>query len=246
MACYIIIPCRYASTRLPGKPLIPVEGRPLVQWVYEGVKGSTLVDDIFIATDDERIVHVCSGFGAKVLMTRKDHPSGTDRVEEAASKLGCKERDILINIQGDEPLVNGEIVDLLVRTLLENPGIPMATLAFPSTSIEDYNNPDVVKVVFNRKGQALYFSRAPIPFDRDGVTEDFFFWKHQGFYAYRYGFLKEFVSWRPSELEHRERLEQVRALEYGAPILVVPSPKDTIGVDRPEDIERVRPHLTIS
>lgn len=243
MACYVIIPCRYGSERFPGKPLTSILGTPMIKWVYKGVEGSLLVDDIFVATDDDRIAGVCKQFGAKVIMTREEHASGTDRIGEAASKLGCKDDDIIINIQGDEPLVNREIVDVLARSLVECRGIPMSTLAFPSTSTCDYYNPNVVKVVFDRNGYALYFSRSPIPCYRDRMG-DFLFWKHQGFYAYRYGFLKEFISWKPSELERREKLEQLRALEYGATILVVPSPKDTIGVDTPEDIERVRPYLT--
>lgn len=242
MRCYVIIPCRYDSTRLPGKVLLSVNGRPLVRWVYDGIRGSRLVEDIFIATDDDRIREVCETFGVKVVMTRKDHPSGTDRVAEAASKLGCADDDIVVNVQGDEPLVNSEMVDLLVRALMDNPEVPMATLAFPSRSPEDFRNPNVVKVVFDQKRRALYFSRASIPFDRDG-SESFLFWKHQGFYAYRFGFLREFVSWKPSELERREKLEQLRALEHGVPILVVPSPRDTVGVDTPEDLERIRSRL---
>lgn len=244
MKCYAIIPCRYDSTRFRGKPIISVNGRPLVRWVYEGIGKSRLVDDVFIATDDKRIEEVCQGFGAKVIMTRRDHPSGTDRIAEAASELGCTDNDIVVNVQGDEPLVTGEMVDLLIEALTKNPEVPMATLAFPSQSLEDFLDPNVVKVVFDQGGRALYFSRSPIPFNRDR-DEHFRFWKHQGFYAYRFGFVRKFVCWAPSELERREKLEQLRVLEHGAPILVVPSPKDTIGVDTPEDLERIRNYLTI-
>lgn len=245
MGCYVIIPCRYGSTRFPGKPLATIGGRPLIHWVYEGVKESLFADGIFIATDNEAIANVCKGFGANVIMTAKNHPSGTDRIAEAASILGCKDSDIIINIQGDEPLVNGEITDLLAKSIMENLDISMCTLAFLSTSLEEYHDPNIVKVVFDKKGRALYFSRAPIPFDRDEKNR-FSFWKHQGFYAYRYEFLKQFVSWSPSELERRENLEQLRALENGVTILVIPSPRNTIGVDTPEDIERIKPYLATS
>jgi 3-deoxy-manno-octulosonate cytidylyltransferase (CMP-KDO synthetase) len=241
MKRYVIIPCRYDSSRLPGKVLLDIFGRPLIQWVYEGVCRAKLVDDVFIATDDDSIENACRKFGARVILTRKDHTSGTDRVAEACVKLGCGEDDIIVNVQGDEPLVGGDIVDLLVDALTRDSQVPMATLAFRSSSIEDFQNPNVVKVVCDQQMRALYFSRSPIPFNRDGWEGHF--WKHQGFYAYRCGFLKTITSLPPSELERREKLEQLRVLEYGYSILVVPSPRDTIGIDTAEDVERFKEHI---
>ncbi|MEJ5299400.1 MAG: 3-deoxy-manno-octulosonate cytidylyltransferase [Thermodesulforhabdaceae bacterium] len=242
MKRYVIIPCRYDSSRLPGKVLLDLFGRPLIQWVYEGVLEAKLVDDVFVATDDRRIEEACRKFGARVIFTRSDHKSGTDRVAEACFNLGCDESDIIVNVQGDEPLVTGQMVDLLVEALLKNHQISMATLAFRSSFFEDFQNPNVVKVVCDKNMRALYFSRASIPFNRDGWKEGSF-WKHQGFYAYRYGFLKKFTAIPQSELEQCEKLEQLRVLEHGYSILVVPSPKDTIGIDTAEDVEQFKNYV---
>ncbi len=237
MASYIIIPCRYASSRLPGKALINLFGKTLIRWVYEGASTAKGIDDIFVATDDERIERECQSFGAKVIKTSPNHLSGTDRIAEACRKLGLRDTDIVVNVQGDEPLVEGGMIDILVKTLEQMPLEGMVTLAYKSSSEEDYENPNVVKVVVDKSGKALYFSRSPIPFFRNRAT-NFSFWKHLGYYAYRYGFLKKYTSWPPGILEQFEQLEQLRALERGYPIFVVESPKDTIGIDTIEDVEK--------
>ncbi len=215
----------------------------MIQWVYEGAATVRQVDGIFVATDDARIAQVCTGFGAKVIMTHKDHPSGTDRVGEACDLIGCQPDDIVVNVQGDEPLVDAPMIEHLVKALITHPEVGMATLAVQSDRREDYENPNVVKVLFDDRGRALYFSRSPIPFFRSTPPAGFSFWKHLGFYAYRYTFLRTFLSLPRSPLERCEQLEQLRALEAGYPIFVVPSPRDTIGIDEASDITRLMEYL---
>lgn len=244
MAIYVFIPARYGSTRLPGKPLLNLGGKPLVQWVYEGCRKSKTTYRIIIATDDERIKLVSEGFGATVIMTHSQHRSGTDRIAEAAGKWGCSLDDVIVNVQGDEPTVDGEIIDILSQSLTKHPENYMTTLAFSTSSEKELEDPNVVKVVLDYQMRALYFSRAPIPYWRDETAGKKVFWKHLGFYAYRYSFLKSFVNLPMGILEKTEKLEQLRALEHGYSIRVVSSPKDTISIDTKDDAKQFLRNLT--
>ncbi len=239
MAVYVFIPARFGSTRLPGKPLIDLCGKPLIQWVFEGCKGSNTVSDIFIATDNDEIKKVAESFGAAVVMTSEHHRSGTDRIAEACKIVGCRDDDLIINVQGDEPMVTGELVDILVTDLMENPEADMTTLAYPSTNIEEFKDPNIVKIVVNKEFYALYFSRSPIPFTRDTDGGKIMFWKHMGFYGYRYKFLKTFVKLPPGKLENAEKLEQLRALENGFSIHVKEAPFDTLSIDTEKDMDKI-------
>lgn len=227
-----VIPARYASTRFPGKALAEIAGKPLIQWVWEAASRSSL-DQLIIATDDDRILTKVNSFGAKALLTSAHHPSGTDRVAEAAQSF---DHPIIINIQGDEPLLEPTMIDALIETLQE-PSIPMATLARRETQIEDFFNPNVVKVAVNVQGFALYFSRLPIPHSSRSLFD--FFWQHIGIYGYQRDFLFRFVQLPPSSLEKKEKLEQLRALENGFPIKVISTTVKTLSVDTPEDIIKV-------
>jgi 3-deoxy-manno-octulosonate cytidylyltransferase (CMP-KDO synthetase) len=240
----IVIPARYASSRLPGKPLLRQTGKYLVQHVYEQACKARKASAVIVATDDSRIAAAVRGFGGQVAMTRRDHPSGTDRVAEVARGLDV---DVIVNLQGDEPLVAPESLDLLAELLECDPSADMATLAVPLPSAEDYHNPNCVKVVLDANGRALYFSRSPIPFVRDGVP-DFAarparFLQHLGLYAYRKKFLLELATLPPQPLEKFEKLEQLRVLALGRPILVGTVEWSGTGVDTYEDYERfVRAH----
>ncbi len=233
----IIIPARYGSTRFPGKPLVNLWGKPLIQWVYERACESGL-SEIYVATDDKRIFDVVVGFGGKAVFTG-EHPSGTDRVAEAVNILGFSKEDIIINLQGDQPLFPSEYFHHLVQPLLLDSQIPMATLAVPIRNRADLDNPNKVKVVLDKKGRALYFSRSPIPFFRPPGKEPLYF-KHIGVYAYRKGFLDEFVKLPQGDLERAEKLEQLRALEHGYQIAVSLVQDDIPEVDTPEDFEYVK------
>lgn len=230
-----VLPARYGSTRLPGKSLIPLLGKPLIQWVHERVVLARRLDRILVATDDDRIAGVVRGFGGEVVMTRADHPSGTDRVAEAVAGIDA---DIVVNIQGDEPLVDPGLIDTLVETMVSCPEWDMATAASPVRTREELDSPSVVKVVWGDHHRALYFSRAPIAYDRDsgGEPAPGLHWRHIGIYAYRRDFLARFVAMPPSRLEKAEKLEQLRALEAGASICVLETQEFSIGVDVPEDI----------
>ncbi len=231
-----IIPARYASTRFPGKPLADLWGKPLIQHVWERARCAESVGRVLIATDDERIAGAARGFGAEVVMTRADHPSGTDRIAEAAAGL---EAEIVVNLQGDEPLIEPAAIEAAVRPLQEDPALPMSTLCCPIETLEELANPNVVKVVCDRRGYALYFSRLPIPFVRDkGAGVERF--RHIGLYAYRRDFLLAFAQLPPTPLEQAEKLEQLRALEHGHRIRVVPVDHLSPGVDTPEELERLR------
>lgn len=234
-----IIPARYASERLPGKPLALIQGRPMIHHVYERASRAASLQRLLVATDDRRIQAAVTKFGGEVFMTSPEHASGTDRVAEAARLLLLPAEAIVVNIQGDEPLFHVEVVDSLVAALSESPEIPVATLAHPSTDSVDFHEPSVVKVVMDSRGRALYFSRAPIPAFRDKSPAPSYF-KHLGFYAYRNRFLQRFTRLAPGFLERLERLEQLRALEHGFPVLVVVSPYDSISVDTAEDLALVR------
>jgi 3-deoxy-manno-octulosonate cytidylyltransferase (CMP-KDO synthetase) len=249
LAIVAIIPARYASTRLPGKPLSDIHGKTLIQRVYERVRGATTVDRILVATDDERIAAVVRGFGGEVLLTSARHPTGTDRLAEAARAI---DSDIVVNVQGDEPMLDPGGIDAAVRALTGDPGLPMATLSLPLRDIEEMLSPSVVKVVTDAAGDALYFSRSPIPFVRLGASLDLrgaaeqailrrLARKHVGLYAYRREALRHFASLPPSPLEEAEGLEQLRALHHGMKIRVVPRDGDSgVAVDTPRDLERVR------
>ncbi len=228
MKVVAIIPARYASTRFPGKPLALLGGRPVVQRVYEQVVKAGI--EAVIATDDVRIAEVVTGFGGRVVMTRADHPSGTDRVSEAYEKLG-ERYDVVINVQGDEPFVQPEQMATLVRCF-ENPETQIATLAHKIT--EGVDNPNVVKVVCDKEGRALYFSRAVIPYTRVNVRPTFY--KHVGMYGFRAEVLREVTRLAPSMLERAEMLEQLRWLENGYRIEVAEVDVETIGIDTPEDL----------
>lgn len=244
MAVTAIVPARYASMRFPGKPLAPILGKPMIQWVLEGLRGCSLLGGIAVASDDERILAVVRSLGVDAVPTRADHPSGTDRLAEAAQKLGLGPTDWVVNIQGDEPEVEAAMVEALVRTALADPDVPMATLAYETNDPTDYANPNVVKVVMDRRGYALYFSRAPIPCRRDAADTPVRFLKHLGFYAYRADFLYTFAALPPTPLESTEKLEQLRALEHGYAVRVALSPKDSQGVDTPEDLAKIgRAHV---
>ena len=232
-----VIPSRWGSTRFPGKSLHPLCGKPLVQWVVEAVQRAASLDEVIVATDDDRIAEAVSGF-AKVAMTRPDHPSGTDRVAEAANPA---DDDIVINIQGDEPLIDPALIDALAARMKSDPDWAMATAACPIRSMRDLEARTVVKVVLARDGGALYFSRLPIPCRRDGEADlsSGLYLRHLGIYAYRGAFLKRLVKEPPCELERTESLEQLRALYLGGRIAVIQTEDRGVGVDTPEDVPAV-------
>jgi 3-deoxy-manno-octulosonate cytidylyltransferase (CMP-KDO synthetase) len=234
-----IIPARYESKRLPGKPLALIHGRPMIHHVYERASKASTLQRLVVATDDPRIQKEAKQFGGEVLMTSPDHISGTDRVAEAARKLALTDDAIVVNIQGDEPLLQHEMIDSLVQILHEKSDASMATLAHPATKTDEFLDPSIVKVVLDSLGRALYFSRAPIPALRDGSSGPSYY-KHLGFYGYRNGFLQEFTQLPQGAMEKREKLEQLRALEHGFRILVVITPFDSLSVDTPEDLARIR------
>ena len=230
-----IIPARWASTRFPGKPLVLLRGKPLVQHVWERARRAKSVGRVIVATDDMRIADAAFGFGAEVALTSPKHPTGTDRLAEVAAKLPSAR--IILNVQGDEPDIAPSTIDRLARELLDNPRLGMATAANPIADPADARNPNVVKVVTDRDGRALYFSRSLIPHDRDGAGGVRYL-RHQGIYAYRRKVLLDFVRWKPTPLERAEKLEQLRALEHGVSIGVVVVRRASVGVDAPEDVAR--------
>jgi 3-deoxy-manno-octulosonate cytidylyltransferase (CMP-KDO synthetase) len=235
-----IIPARYHSNRFEGKPLALIAGRPMIRHVYERAAAVPLLARVAVATDDERIAECVRGFGGEVVMTSPEHASGTDRLAEAASLLGIPEQDVVVNIQGDQPLFPAEVVAQVATPLLDDPALPMATLIYKIIRPEEITDPNHVKTVFDRTGRALYFSRSPIPFQRDPeepVAPTYY--KHLGFYAYRKSFLLTFVGLPEGEWERFEKLEQLRALESGYTIKVVLTEHDSIEVDTPADLARV-------
>jgi 3-deoxy-manno-octulosonate cytidylyltransferase (CMP-KDO synthetase) len=239
-----VIPSRFGSSRFPGKPLAQIAGKPLVAWVVEAVKKARGFDEVLVATDDERIVKAVEEHGGKAVMTPSELPSGTDRVACAARNfLGrdFDDDDILVNVQGDEPLIDPALVEQLAQKLKDDPRWSMATAVTPIRSAEDFAAKSVVKVVTDRDGGALYFSRAPIPCDRDNVPEihNPLYVRHLGIYAYRGEFLKRYIKEPPCDLEKTEKLEQLRALWMGAKIAVVRTQDEGVGVDTPEDAVRV-------
>jgi len=233
----VVIPARYASTRLPAKPLADIAGKPLIQWVYDGACSSTLKDEVIIATDDERIRAVAQSFRATVAMTSPDCPSGTDRVYEV---IAGRDADVIVNVQGDEPQIRGDMIDTLFAAFDKEP-LEMATLCCPLDDADECMNPNVVKVVVDSNGFALYFSRAPIPFFRKSTGMPVY--KHIGIYGYSRSFLQRFVRLPAGRLEETESLEQLRALEAGHRIKVLVVNYDGMSIDTPEDLERARAKL---
>ena len=235
-----IIPARWASTRFPGKPLHLIAGKPLVQRVWERCLECSKLDSIIVATDDDRIADVCRSFGANVAMTAADHPTGTDRIAEAAAAV--PQATHLINIQGDEPLIEPSLIDQLASALLADSALEMATAA---NAIDDealMNDPNVVKCVLKQNGDALYFSRSPLPFQRSASPE-LTCYRHKGIYAYRKDFLQQFILWPPSPLELAESLEQLRALENNARIRVIITDDTSGGVDTLEQAQQLETFL---
>jgi 3-deoxy-manno-octulosonate cytidylyltransferase (CMP-KDO synthetase) len=244
----VVIPARYASTRLPAKPLRDIAGKPMIQHVYERACES-LASQIIIATDDTRIESVAKSFGAQVCMTSAEHTSGTDRLQEVVAKLGLADDEIVVNVQGDEPLIPAQVINQVAQNLASMRDASMATLSEPIHSLADFRNPNIVKVVADISGRALYFSRAPIPWPRDhfanpavdSLPENFPVQRHIGIYAYRVGLLHKFISWQPAPLEKIESLEQLRVMWNGQVIhiaeAVVAVPG---GVDTEEDLQRIK------
>jgi 3-deoxy-manno-octulosonate cytidylyltransferase (CMP-KDO synthetase) len=231
-----IIPARYHSSRLPGKALADIAGRPMIEHVYRRAAAAAWVTSVLVATDDERILEAVRSFGGVACMTSPDHQSGTDRLAEVAAEMSC---EVIVNVQGDEPLIEPGMIDEAVQPLLDDPMVVMSTLRHRIEDPAELQNPNVTKVVVDREGFALYFSRAPIPFVRNGSAAAAA-WRHIGLYVYRRDCLLQFATLEPTELERSEALEQLRALEHGIRILAVETRHDSIGVDTPEDLERVR------
>jgi 3-deoxy-manno-octulosonate cytidylyltransferase (CMP-KDO synthetase) len=249
LAIVAIIPARFGSTRLPGKPLSDIHGQPMVQRVYERVRRASRITRVLVATDDERIARAVAGFGGEVVMTSPDHATGTDRLAEVAASLDA---DVIVNVQGDEPLIDPAVIDAVVEPLMDEPSLPMSTVSLPLRSLADMLSPTVVKVVTDARGNALYFSRSPIPFVRDGGPSDApsaarralaqgLARQHVGLYAYRKDALLRFAALPRSPLEEAEGLEQLRALAAGMAIRVVPREGEAgRAVDTPADLEQVR------
>ena len=235
-----VIPARLASTRLPNKPLADIAGKPMVVRVAERALASG-ASKVVVAVDDQSIFDACQAHGLNVMLTSNQHPTGTDRLGEVASRLNLNENDIVVNVQGDEPLIPAELITQVAQTLADHPEADIATAALAIDDLSEVNNPNVVKVAMSQSGQALYFSRAPIPFSRDPQKYQAQCFRHIGMYAYKASFLKEFSKLAPAPIEEAESLEQLRAMWYGFKIQVLltdaaPPP----GVDTAEDLDRVR------
>ena len=246
----VIVPVRYQSVRFPGKPLIDIHGKPMIQHVYEHCLESG-ADSVVIATDDRRVSDVAEGFGAKVVMTSSEHTTGTDRIAEAVEALDCDEDEIIVNVQGDEPLVPPEAIAHLAEDLAEHDNVKIATLAQPISDVEELFNPNVVKVVLNRRGYAMYFTRAAVPWERENFSGDRadiqlngYHYRHVGMYAYRVSFLKDYVDWSDCPLEGLEQLEQLRILWNGGRIHICQArQKMPPDVNTPEDLEKVLAYM---
>jgi 3-deoxy-manno-octulosonate cytidylyltransferase (CMP-KDO synthetase) len=225
----VVIPARYGSTRLPGKALLPLAGKPMLQWVYERARRS-VASEVVVATDDQRIVSACGDFGAPVVLTSAAHATGTDRIAEVAELRGWSQDSVVVNVQGDEPLIPPQIIDQVAALLATDATASVATLAAPLRSHADYTDPNVVKVVSDGAGRAMYFSRAPIPWDRDAAAQGdrtdgnvgppAVARRHIGLYAYRVRALQQIAGWQPTTYEGLEKLEQLRALEHGLGIRI--------------------------
>ena len=244
-AFHVIIPARFGSTRLPAKPLLPIGDRPLIQWVWQSAVDSGAAS-VLVATDDERIRAAAAKFGADCMMTAPNHVSGTDRVAETVRARGLAADDIVVNLQGDEPMMPAEVVAQVAQALRETAGSEISTAVAPIQSLAEFLDPNCVKALRARDGRALYFSRAPVPWPRDSIAAErpasfHGAWRHIGIYAYRVRSLLQFAAWPPTPLEATEKLEQLRALEHGMHIhLVTLSVSPPAGIDTAEDLERVR------
>jgi 3-deoxy-manno-octulosonate cytidylyltransferase (CMP-KDO synthetase) len=232
------IPSRYESKRFPGKPLAPIAGKPMIQHVYQNALSCSEISEVYVATDDERIFKCVHDFGGKAIMTDKTHHSGTDRIAEATRKMKIERDCLIVNIQGDQPIFQTSSITRLITPMIDDQHIPMGTLKYRITNEKDVHNPNYVKVVTDREGFALYFSRSPLPFFRDDASEKVYY-KHLGFYIYRNDFLQRFASLPVGRLESAEKLEQLRALENGFRIKVMETSFDSIEVDTPDDIKKV-------
>ena len=236
----VLIPARYGASRLPGKLLLEVHGKPLLQWTYEGARKSS-ADNVIVATDDERIKQAVEKFGGSVCMTRSDHRSGSDRIAEAAELLELAADRCVVNVQGDEPGMPGSLIDQVATRLVEDEDLSVVTACHQFDQNEEIGDPNIVKVVRDKRGHALYFSRAPIPWPRTPETNQSCALRHIGIYAYRVDFLRRFTSWPATELEKVEQLEQLRILENGVPMALCeavehPGP----GIDTAQDLERFK------
>lgn len=232
-----VIPARYASTRFPGKPLVEIQGKPMIQHVWERVRQVSAIDRIIIATDDPRIQQAADQFGAESLMTNPNHPSGTDRIWEVAAQL--PEYNWILNVQGDEPLIDPEHLDMAISSIQHHPQADIITLVTPLNDVESWQDPNIVKAVIAQNEQALYFSRAAIPYHRDEPNLPAHVFRHIGLYLYRRSSLEQFTQLPPSTLELTEKLEQLRALEAGMIIATTLVNKAPIGVDTPQDLVRL-------
>jgi len=243
MSYDVFVPARFAATRLPGKPLLEAGGKPLIQWVYEAARRGA-AERVVIATDDERVLQAARAFGAEACMTGPQHASGTDRIHEAAELLGLDPARVIINLQGDEPRVPAVLLDRVARALLDSPDASVATAAHAIDNPAELDNPNVVKVVRDRLGNALYFSRSRIPYPRQ-ASPDSPVYRHLGIYAYRFDYLRRFAARPASVLERTESLEQLRVLEYGDRVAVHLSEAAVPpGIDTPDDLERFRRELS--
>ncbi|MCY1161135.1 3-deoxy-manno-octulosonate cytidylyltransferase [compost metagenome] len=242
---HIVIPARFASSRLPGKPLLEIHGRPMILRVVDQAKKVAGFDDLCVATDDERITEVCRAEGVDVVLTHADHPSGTDRLSEVARIKGWASEDIVVNVQGDEPLLPAQLVQQVAQLLESQPESSMSTLCEPIHSLEEFKRDSIVKVVMSKYNQALYFSRATIPYDRNGARQEIQSlhpqaYRHLGLYAYRVNLLQEYVSWDMGVLEQLESLEQLRVLENGHRIAIAVAEANLPpGVDTQADLDRL-------
>ena len=240
MKVLCVIPARYASTRLPGKPLALIAGKPMIQHVYERACHAVMPQEVVVATDSKIVADAVKEFGGKVMMTSPDHPSGTDRLAEVA--LSYPDIDVIVNVQGDEPMIPPEVIDRLAQAFADDQDLKMATLK-TLMGEEDYNNPNAVKVVTDQNGYALYFSRSLLPYPRNRKA-DFKVYKHVGIYAYRRSFLLSYAAYEPTPLEQIEGLEQLRVLENGQRIKVLESKFQGIGIDTQEDLDAINALFT--
>lgn len=233
-----VIPARYASLRFPGKPLAILDGKPIIEHVVNRANEAKMIDRVIVATDDERIERAVSDLGGEVVMTSPDHPTGTDRIGEAVSNIDC---EIVVNVQGDEPVIDPRAIDAAVKPLIDDRILIMSTLSVDIVDMKELTSPNVVKVITDRDGFALYFSRSPIPASRNGKYElkGGLYKKHVGLYVFRKDFLMTYIELPTTPLEEAEKLEQLRALENGYRIKVISTSYDSIGVDTPDDLERL-------
>lgn len=230
-----VIPARYGSTRLPAKSLAMIHGKPMIQHVYERCLRSKLLDEVLVATDDKRIFNAVLNFGGNAVMTSKAHKSGTDRIGEAVKHIKC---DIVVNVQGDEPLIEPRNIDKAIEPLINDKSINVSSLCFKVTDKKEINNPNVVKVVFDLNSNALYFSRSTVPFNRDSGKVNHY--KHIGLYVYRKDYLMKLIKLKPSKLESAEKLEQLRILESGKKIKIIETKIDSHSVDTLEDLKKIK------